>query len=280
MITSKRPVFLIILFFVLAVVLSMAACARKKTSQEIVAVVNDYKMTVEDFNYEAKDVLRMGIIIGDIPVIKKDILDALIVKELLIQEAQKRNFDKDKNFMKTIELYWEQTLIKNLLTKKSREIERAITVYENEILDYYNKMREKIKATVLMLANEKTSRKLLKFKGDVAGHAAAEPEKSSLLYVIPSRIYTLGEDSSPLENDIFEISSSKQRELISINGKWAMIVIEERIPSEPEPFSDARDEIMELIKTKKEKELMDKWIDMLRSNAHIRINKKVLNKLR
>jgi len=258
----------------------MTACARKKKSEEIVAVVNDYKMTVEDFNYESKDVLRMGIIVGDMPAIKDDILDALIVKELLIQEAQKRNLDKDRNFMKTIELYWEQTLIKNLLTKKSREIERTTTVYEDEILDYYNKMREKIKAKVLVLASEKAGRKLLNFKGDVAEHAATEPEKSSLLYVIPSHIYTLGEDSSPLENNIFGLSGNKQRELIPINGKWAMVVIEERIPSEPERFSDARDKIIKLIKTKKERESMDKWIDMLHSNARIKINKKVLDKLR
>ena len=255
----------------------MTGCARKKTSERIVAVVNDYKMTVEDFNYESREVLRMGRLLGETPVTKEDILDALIAKELLLQEAQKRNLDKDRNFMKTIELYWEQTLIRDLLTKKTREIEKTTAVYENEIVDYYNNMKNKIKAKVLVFGNEKSGRKLLSYKGDVAEYAQRESERFSLLYVIPSRLYTLGEDNSPLENSIFNVESGKNRDLVQINGKWGLIIIEEEIPAEPGPLSAARNRIVKLIKTRKEKALMNEWIDTLRSDARIKIDKRVLS---
>ncbi len=133
----KRVSFLIIL---LCVLISITACARKEGPERVVATINDYDMTVEDFNYESKEVLHMGRVLGDFPVTKEDLLDALITKEILLQEAQKENLDKDRNFMKSIELYWEQTLIKNLMLKKSEEIEKKIMVYEDEINDYYNKM--------------------------------------------------------------------------------------------------------------------------------------------
>ena len=277
MIIREKSIFTIALLSVLIAALSITGCARKKTSEKIVAVVNDYKMTVEDFNYESREVLRMGRLLGEIPVTKEDILDALIAKELLLQEAQKRNLDKDRNFMKTIELYWEQTLIRDLLTKKSREIEKTTAVYENEIVDYYDKMKNKIKAKVLVFGNERSGRKLLSYEGDVAEYAERESERFALLYVIPSRLYTLGEDNSPLENSIFNVESGKNRDLVQINGKWGLIIIEEEIPAEPGPLSAARDRIVKLIKTRKEKALMNEWIDTLRSDARIKIDKKVLS---
>lgn len=129
-----------VLILILIIALSLAACGRKEGPERIVAAINDYRMTVEDFNYESKEVLRMGKVLGDFPATKEDILDALITKEILLQEAQKEGLDKDRNFMKSMELYWEQTLIKNLLMKKSREILETVMVYEDEIADYYNKM--------------------------------------------------------------------------------------------------------------------------------------------
>ena len=267
------------LLFTLIAILSIAGCARKEGPERIVATINDYNMTVDDFNYESKEVLRTGRLIGGVPITKEDILDALITKELLLQEAQKENLDKDRDFMKTIELYWEQTLLKNLLTKKSREIERKVTVYKGEILDYYNKMKNKVKAKVLVFADEKSARKLLSHPGDVAEYVQQEPDKFSLLYIIPSKWYILGEDNSPLENSVFNIDSDRDRELVKISGKWALIIIEERAPNELELLPTVKDEIVKHIKMRKEKELMNDWIEELRPKARIRINRKVLNDL-
>ena len=279
MIARKGFILSIALLFVLAVALLMSACARKQASEKIIAVINGYKMTVEDFNYESKEVLSTGKMLGEIPITREDVLDALIVKEVLIQEAQKRDFDKDRDFMKTIELYWEQTLIRNLMKEESKEIERRVSVYENEITEYYNKTKEKIRAKVLVLADERAGRRLLGFEGDVAGYAETQPKKSSLLYIIPSRLYTLGEDNIPLENNVFGIDRNKNRELLEINGKWGLIIIEERVPASPEPLSAARNKIIKIIRTKKERDLMNEWMDTLRRDARIKIYKKVLVEL-
>ncbi len=278
MIVRKRFILSIALFLIAG--LLMSACARKQASEKIIAVINDYKMTVEDFNYESKEVLSTGKMLGEIPITREDILDALIVKELLIQDAQKRDLDKDRDFMKTIELYWEQTLIRDLLKEKSKEIKRRVSVYENEITDYYNKTKEKIRAKVLVLADERSGKRLLRFEGDVAEYVETQPEKSSLLYIIPSRLYTLGEDNIPLENNVFGVDRNKSRELVGIDGKWGLIIIEERVPASPKPLSAARNKIIKLIKTKKERDLMNEWMDTLRSDARIKIYRKVLNEIR
>ena len=277
MITDKKYVFLMTMVFILAV---LTGCAEKQPSEKVVAVINDYKMTGEDFNYESKEILHVGKLIGDIPVTREDILDALIIKEILLQEAQRKDLDKDKDFLRSIELHWEQTLIRNLLTKKSREIEKAVAVYEDEVVAYYDNMKEAIKAKVLVLRNERAGRILLGYEGDdIESYTRERAEKFSLSHVIPGRRYILGEDNSPLENSIFNIAKDKKRDLVEINGKWGLIIIEERLPIEAEPLSAIRENITRLIKMRKERQLMNEWIEGLRSKAYIKIDKKVLEEL-
>ena len=56
---------------------------------------------------------------------------------MLLQEAQRQAIDREKGFMKSIENYWEQALLKILLERKSREISGLVHVYDNEIEAYY-----------------------------------------------------------------------------------------------------------------------------------------------
>ena len=274
----KKSIHAITFLFALALILSLAACARKERPERVVARVNNYAMTVEDFNYESKDVLRMSKILGEVSITKSDMLDALITKELFLQEAQKEDLDKDKDFMKTIELYWEQTLIKNLLTKKSKEMEKKIRVYENEITDYYNKMKYKIMAKVLVFTDERQARKLVGYSGDLVEHVRSTPREFS--YGIPSRWYILGEDNTSLENSIFNIAPDKERDLVKLDGKWALIIIEERAPNTLQPLVVIRSDIERRITAQKEREIMQEWIDGLRSKARIRIDKRVLEELK
>lgn len=98
---------------------SGCSCSTPKKpsgEEKIVAKINKYNMTVEDFRDSARAVSGT----------KEQMLDALITKNILIQEAQKQNFDKDKAFMKEIERYWEQALLKLLIRKKTAEL---TTVY-------------------------------------------------------------------------------------------------------------------------------------------------------
>jgi len=67
----------------------------------------------------------------------------LLEKEILLQEAQQQGLDREKDFMRSIESYWEQALLKLLLQRKSREISGMIHVYDNEIEEYYRSSGER-----------------------------------------------------------------------------------------------------------------------------------------
>ena len=138
---TKGMIFLIAVTFM--VLLSISGCGREKPrtgDDRLVAEVNNYKMTIGDFKGEARFVMISDAAAKDPALAKGEILDELITKKLLMQEAQAQNFDKDKAFMKEIERYWEQALLKLLYKKKSAELSRAIDVGDNEVLDEYKKL--------------------------------------------------------------------------------------------------------------------------------------------
>ena len=69
----------------------LTGCAKKPDKDKIVAQINNYQVTIDDFNEEAK---------MSIPGASKDqILQDIIIKELLLEEAQKNDLDKNRRFM-------------------------------------------------------------------------------------------------------------------------------------------------------------------------------------
>ncbi|MBN1871028.1 MAG: SurA N-terminal domain-containing protein [Candidatus Omnitrophica bacterium] len=275
---NTKLCFAVIILLVLSA--AVTGCSRQDFSEKIVATVNDYKMTVGDFNYESKEIMQTGKLIGDIPITKEDILDSLIIKEVLLQEAQRQGLDKDKSFMKTIELYWEQTLLKNLLAKKSKQITDTVRVYDDEIIAYYEKMRDEIKAKVYVFDNEKTARKMLNYKDDIDAHLLEkEEDRLHLSYTVPSKWYSLSKEKSLLEYSVFNIDKQKYKEIVELSDRWALIVIEDRRATDILPLAVLKSDIAKSISMQKERDLLNEWIDSLRKEARVRIDDKVLDEL-
>jgi len=109
----------------------------------IVAQVNKYKMNVEDLKYELENVPYDEADLLRTEEGREEYINRLLEKEILLQEAQQQGLDREKDFMRSIESYWEQALLKLLLQRKSREISGMIHVYDNEIEEYYRSSGER-----------------------------------------------------------------------------------------------------------------------------------------
>jgi len=128
----------------LVIIMGAAGCSQKPgspdtPSQQAVAKVNNYTITVDDFNHEVGFLRPVFTSISSIPPIelKLSILDEMINRELLLEEAQRANIDKDPEFMRQIENFWRLSLIKELLKNKIAQIEAVTTVSDQEIADEY-----------------------------------------------------------------------------------------------------------------------------------------------
>jgi hypothetical protein len=124
--------------------LLVLACSKgPSTEKDVLTTVNDFKLTVSEFqSLLAADIdIDRDMKITD-PV-KKEYLNRIIQKQILIQEAKRLNFDQKPKFIRTIERYWEATLIRDLMENKGHEIEKETIVTQEEVQRYYNEMEKK-----------------------------------------------------------------------------------------------------------------------------------------
>ncbi|MFH1778673.1 MAG: hypothetical protein ABH847_01390 [Candidatus Omnitrophota bacterium] len=106
------------LIFIVFLIVTLDGCTRVKSDKEVLVTIDNYSLYKEDFLSEA----RLYPPSYREKLTKEQILDDLIQKKLLLLEAQRQGLDKDPTFMKMVERFWEQSLLRSLLEKKSKEI--------------------------------------------------------------------------------------------------------------------------------------------------------------
>ena len=121
-------------------VLLLGACSPapdNSGNDRTLATINDYSLSLGTFQRELASELELEKDYKLTEQAKREFLDTLISKELLIQEAVRRKLDREEAFVKAIEKYWESTLIRDLLSLKGQEISATIVVTQEEIEGHY-----------------------------------------------------------------------------------------------------------------------------------------------
>ena len=128
---------------IIILVFQLFSCSQGDNKEKkILASINDFDLTQEEFITKLAVELEMDEELKLTKEAREDFLESIIKKELLIQEARKRALDKNKDFMRTIERYWEATLIRNLMEVKGKEITKTILVSQEETEKRYNELKQ------------------------------------------------------------------------------------------------------------------------------------------
>ena len=67
-------------------------------------------------------------------------ISRVVERELLVQEAQRLGLDRNPEFMGTIERFWKEALLKQLIHLKGQEISSHVHVYDPEVEQRYAQM--------------------------------------------------------------------------------------------------------------------------------------------
>ena len=128
----KKNVFIMICFFLFAI----GGCAKK----ECPAIkIGNIGISAEEF----EDNFRASRFINEKEAGREKFLEQLISRKLMLEEAEKLGLDKDPRFLENIQLFWEQSLLKLVLSRKIKELSITIEVNDSQIKDYYAKHKEK-----------------------------------------------------------------------------------------------------------------------------------------
>ncbi len=101
--------------------LTVLGCA-KKPQGKVIATINGNPIYVKDLNREIALSFRRNPMFKVSPQTLENQLNILIDRRLLIQEARKKNLDRTDRFVNTIKAFWEQTLIRDLMAYKNKEL--------------------------------------------------------------------------------------------------------------------------------------------------------------
>lgn len=132
------------MFLLLAFLLVSGCCQNPYTDidKNTVVSINNYNITRDEFEKDFKTSVYGK---TDTPESRRDFLNSLIGRKLILQYAQKEGFDKEKSFLRMIERFWEQSLLKIALDKKTREIAAASSVTDDEVRMTYDTMLKESK---------------------------------------------------------------------------------------------------------------------------------------
>lgn len=130
-----------LLGLLLAALLLGACSGDSEDDGEVLARINDYALTLEEFETQLAADLEMDEQFKLTQEAKQEFLERLIRKELLIQEAKRRKLDQQEAFVRAMERYWESTLIRDLMNLKGEEVVKRSSITEEQIRDRYEALK-------------------------------------------------------------------------------------------------------------------------------------------
>ncbi|MBM3252875.1 MAG: hypothetical protein FJZ16_01310 [Candidatus Omnitrophica bacterium] len=129
----KRYIFFLFL-------LLLIGCDNLPKQKKFVVKINNYTITQGEFEEEFKNTSAEWL--GP-DAQKEEFLENIINRKLLLQEAECLGLNKDREFLKNLERFYEQSLLKIVINNKSNELALKTQVSDSEIEAYYNEMVKK-----------------------------------------------------------------------------------------------------------------------------------------
>ncbi|MDP8216641.1 MAG: SurA N-terminal domain-containing protein [Candidatus Kaelpia imicola] len=132
----RKLITITVVFLVLVVVFySFKGYLRK---DQYVVKINQFTMTEEEFeDYFSK----MNVGRDDTLDAREGVLDALVSKKLILQEAEKMDLHKSEEFLDALQHYYEQLLFKLIVDLKSKELSSLVQVADVEVKARYDEMQ-------------------------------------------------------------------------------------------------------------------------------------------
>ena len=177
---------------------------------------------------------------------KNEVIDSIINKEIILQEAELEGINKEESFRILIKDYYEQSLTKILIERKISSFK--INVYDDEINNFQNMLNKKIYITQIS-RDQKSS--------------GQEIEKKIINFI---------DLSDDVKNVIYNLKENDQTEPITINGKKISYKIDKiETDTSIQETNLSRDDIHEILKTQKQKKYLDEWMSNIKSKSTIKI---------
>lgn len=256
--------------------------AKDKEKEKILAEINGTQITLKEFEQRLQQVPGMAHSGMDVEGQKK-LLDNLVMRALLLQEAEKRGVDKDEDVMDKLKDLQERVVLDRFLEK---EIEGKAAVTSEDVKAYYEKHPEEMKqgeevhaAHILVKDQKEAEAALKKLKkganfSTLASEISVDPGSKSRggdLGFFPK-----GRMVPAFEEVAFRLKPGELSDLVQTQFGYHIIKVLEKRGGEQLSLEAAQPQIQQKLMQEKQKTMFDTLVADLKSKAKITLHEELL----
>jgi len=240
----KYIYYIVIILLGISIIIGYELIGNRNITEEAAIVINDRTITSTEFErlYSQRQPQGQS---------KTDFINSLITKELLIQESRKLGIDKDESFRKSIQNYYEQSLIKLLIDRKISSLKPSDI--DGEFIRCVNAFNKKFHVTVFSFDTPDQASKGDYGKGE---------RKIALLYDL----------SADIRESVIGSEAGKIIGPLKSGDKYLVVRLD-KIETDPSclPSEHDKEHIRAMLSEEKKDKIINEWISDLREKAKINI---------
>lgn len=263
---------------------TLAFSCGKKEDSRVLAEIDGEKITLSEFTRELDKIpleLKMFVLSQ---VGKKNYLERMITKKLLLREAKKEGIEKEKEFQERLSELREQLLIEMLLKKK---ITTDFRIDDAELKKYYEAHKEEFKRPPeintrhILLKTEEEARQIQEklMKGEDFVELAKKYSIDPAAKVTGGELgyHPRGSLVPEYEEEAFKLKKVGQISgIVKSRFGYHLIRLEGIKPPSYAKFDEVKELIRQRMIQEKQGEILQKYIEDLKKNAKIKINEDLL----
>jgi hypothetical protein len=236
--------YIAIILLGLSAIIGYELRSPKNAEKDAALIINGNVLTTGEFNklYSLQQTRMQS---------KADFINSLITKELLIQESQKEGIDKEESFRRSIQNFYEQSLIKLLIDRKLASLK--VTVSDDEINTYLAALKKKFRITVFTFASQEQARNSKYPDGE-------------------TRTVYLDDLSGNIRNSVLTLKEGQLTEPVKTGDTYTVIKLDRvELDSSRIPSGQEKEKIRTMLEEEKKEHIISDWITGLRKKATIKI---------
>jgi peptidyl-prolyl cis-trans isomerase C len=277
-----------------ALCLALVVGCQSKSSQEgkkgqsggqTVAEVNGAVITTTDFKKEAENLPPYLRPMAETPDGKKELLDTMIIREIIMQQAQKDGIDKGQAVTDKLEELKKRVIVEAYLKKK---LEQQANITDADLQKYYDQNKDKfqsgdqVRASHILVKTEKEAQEIL---GQIKN--GGNFEELAKKYSIDSAKamggdlgwFSKGSMIPDFEKVAFGMKVGDISNVVKTQFGYHIIKLTGKRPAGIRSFAEAKEQIKAKLLPEKQQEIFQKLKDDLKKNAKYSVKEDVLKEI-
>lgn len=244
---------------------------------KVLATVNGAKITSEDFNREVSALPEYIRAMADTPQGKKEMIDTLVMRELILQQSAKDGVDKSKEVEEKLAELKKRIIVDTYLKKK---VEEQSKVSDDELKKFYEqnqdkfKAGEQIRASHILVKSEQEAQALLdqlKKGGNFEELAKSKSVDSSAAKGGDLGWFGKGNMVPVFEKAAYALQEGQLSGIVKSDFGFHIIKLTGKRPAGLRPLDEVKDQIKAAIMPQKQQQVFMQLKEDLKKGAKIEL---------